>query len=191
MKLFKTYFQKSKVFLYPLLGIAKGAKYIPKETYMSWENHNPTGDMKLFCVYKHKQTKGFLEFEEKKLLKNKNFFDYKKLEDNTHLYIFDLGNYPQTWIAVQTGVYSKINEREKKKILKFFGQAGVVAETVESYMYPEFYHEDYAELLNVNLGSIKDTWEVCDPPNLEKETLVKNVKQIEIITKDNVSLPKK
>ena len=149
MRLFKTYFQKSKVFLYPLLGIAKGAKYIPEETYMSWKNHNPTGDMKLFCVYKHKQTKGFLEFEEKKLLKNKNFFDYKKLEDNTHLYIFDLGNYPQTWIAVLTGVYSKINEREKKKILKFFGQAGVVAETVESYMYPEFYHEDYAELLNV------------------------------------------
>ncbi len=191
MRLFKTYFQKSKVFLYPLLGIAKGAKYIPEETYMSWKNHNPTGDMKLFCVYKHKQTKGFLEFEEKKLLKNKNFFDYKKLEDNTHLYIFDLGNYPQTWIAVLTGVYSKINEREKKKILKFFGQAGVVAETVESYMYPEFYHEDYAELLNVNLGSIKDVWEVCDPPNLKKETLEKNVKLIEIITKDNVSLPKK
>lgn len=191
MKLFKTYFQKSKVFLYPLLGIAKGARYIPKETYMSWKNHYLPGDMKLFCVYKQKQTKAFLEFEEKKLLKNRNFFDYKKLEDDTHLYIFDLNNYPQTWIAVLKGVYSKINEREKKKILDFFGQAGVVAETVESYMYPEFYHEDYAELLNVTLGSIKNVWEVCDPPNLSKETLKKNVKRIEIIKKDDVSLPKK
>ena len=40
MRLFKTYFQKSKVFLYPLLGIAKGARYIPEETYSStpWKN---------------------------------------------------------------------------------------------------------------------------------------------------------
>ena len=40
MKVFKTYFQKSKVFLYPLLGIAKGARYIPEETYMSWAGHS-------------------------------------------------------------------------------------------------------------------------------------------------------
>lgn len=197
MKVFKTYFQKSKVFLYPLLGIAKGARYIPEETYMSWAGHSAHNieydfdDAKLFCVYKYKQTDAYLKFEAKKLLKNKKFYDYQKLEDDKHLYIFDLSNYPQTWVAVREGLYSKIHEREKETILSFFGEVGVVAETMESYMYPEEYHDDYATALDVTLECIQTVHEVCDAPNLDKETLRKNIKQIEFIQKEDVSLPKK
>ena len=191
MKLFKTYFQKSKVFLYPLLGIAKGARYVPVETYMSWTDNHLTGDMKLCCVYKQQRTKTYLAFEEKNLLKNKKFFDYRKLDDGTHLYIFDLSNYPQTWLAVLDGMYSKIRCDEKEIILDFFGDVGVVAETIESYLYPEDYHEDYADKLDVDIECIQKVHEVCDAPNIDKETLVKNSTVIQVIKKDNVSLPEK
>ena len=36
-KVYAEYFQKSKVFLYPLLEIKKGVRYVPIETYIAWE----------------------------------------------------------------------------------------------------------------------------------------------------------
>jgi len=191
IKLFQTYFQKSKVFLYPLLGIGKGSRYVPKETYMSWKDLYNINDMKLCCVYKEKCTESYIKFERNKLLKNKDFLDYKKLEKETHLYIFDMRMYPQTWLAITEGMYSKVNEREKQKILNFFGDKGVIGQTVESYLYPDYYHEDYAELLNVDLEFLQKVWEVCDKPNLKKETLLKKGRDITIIQNKSISLPDK
>ena len=115
VKLFKEYFQKSKVFLYPLLNIPKGSKYIPEEVYMHCNSKEYVGDeYKLFCVYKGNGSRSFEAFETIKLLKNELFVDYKDLGNGHNLYVFDLSVYPQTWIAVRKGMYSKINEREKK-----------------------------------------------------------------------------
>ena len=43
---------------------------------------------------------------------------------------------------------------------------------MEEYLYPEFYHGDYAEDLGVTLDSLLSVWELCDKPNFEKEELV-------------------
>lgn len=188
IKLFKTYFQKSKVFLYPLLGISKGVRFVPEETYMSWKGLYGTEDMKLFCLYHQESTEAYLRFERTKLLKHETFYDYSKLGKNKHLYTFDFSNYPQTWLSVISGLYSKINEREKKKILDFFGERGVIGQTVESYLYPEYYHEDYAEYLNVSSDIIKQVHEVCDRPNLNKETLKEKPLHISIIKNKSISL---
>ena len=48
--IYSKYFQKSKVFIYPLLGIKRGLSVVPKETYISWEGHCKPEDMKLICV---------------------------------------------------------------------------------------------------------------------------------------------
>ena len=48
---YKKYFQKSKVFIYPLLRIKRGSSVIPTETYLSWNDAYTTEDMKLVCVY--------------------------------------------------------------------------------------------------------------------------------------------
>tara|TARA_B100000902_G_C27284347_1_gene903593 strand:- start:1229 stop:1807 length:579 start_codon:yes stop_codon:yes gene_type:complete len=190
VKLFKTYFQKSKVFLYPLLGISKGTSFVPEETYMAWKDVYDVRDMKLFCLYHHESTEKYLKFERTKLLKHVDFYDYNKIGKDRHLYIFDLSNYPQTWLAVVSGLYSKTNEREKKRILDFFGEKGVIGETVESYLYPEYYHEDYAQHLNVGIDLIKNVWEVCDKPDLGKETLKEKGKQLSIIKNKSISLYK-
>jgi|TARA_B110000858_G_scaffold34221_1_gene38186 hypothetical protein len=191
IKLFKKYFQKSKIFLYPLLGISKGSKYVPSETYMSWKGSYELEDMKLFCLYKEKCTEKFLKFEKEKLLKNKDFLEYEKLDDKLHLYVFDLTMFPQTWLAVVNGLYSKINEKEKTTILNFFGEKGIIGQTVESYLYPEYYHVDYSDLLNVDIELIENTHEVCDKPNFEKEELKKKGKDIVVVKNNSISLHNK
>ena len=56
-KVYKNYFQKSKIFLYPLLEIPKGIKYVPINTHISFLNSNyelcnyHVGKYKFFCLY--------------------------------------------------------------------------------------------------------------------------------------------
>ena len=55
--MYKKYFQKSKVFLYPLLNIPKGQKFVPINTYLAWEDEINVNDMKFLCLYKQKENK--------------------------------------------------------------------------------------------------------------------------------------
>ena len=191
IKLFKDYFQKSKVFLYPLLGIPKGSKYVPEETYMHFNFKGYEDDeYKLFCVYKGDGTRSFEAFETIKLLKHELFVDYKDLGNQLNLYVFDLSVYPQTWLAVNEGIYSKIHEREKKSITDFFGTKGLIVETIESYLYPEFYYPDYAELLAVSEEMLEQVGELCDPPNTKKETFEIKSQKKDSIANNSISLHK-
>lgn len=191
IKLFKDYFQKSKVFLYPLLGIPKGSRYIPEETYMHCKSKGYEGDeYKLFCVYKGDDTRAYETFEAIKLLKHELFVDYKDLGSGFNLYVFDLSVYPQTWLAVHEGMYSRINEREKKTIGNFFGTKGLIVETIESYLYPEYYFPDYAELLNVSEEMLEGVGELCDPPNKRRETFIINSLKKKVIKNNSISLHK-
>ena len=56
------YFQKSKVFLYPLLKLKKGLDFVPVETYVSWDGVYETSDYKFICVYKSKFDEEFIAF---------------------------------------------------------------------------------------------------------------------------------
>jgi hypothetical protein len=172
MKLFSEYFQKSKIFLYPLLGIKKGAAFIPYETYVSWKDEYSINSMLLFCLYKEKSTRAYEEFEYEFLLGNAHFVSYYKLKPGYHLYVFDFGIYPQTWAAFLEGKYSKIYIDEKDSLQTFFGNEGILAETVESYLYPEYYHDDYAAKLKVDIEMLQEVHETCSKPDLTKETLL-------------------
>jgi hypothetical protein len=44
--LYSKYFQKSKVFIYPLLGIKRGNNVVPHETYISWNDTFAPEDMR-------------------------------------------------------------------------------------------------------------------------------------------------
>lgn len=61
--LYDRYFQKSKVFIYPLLGIKRGNSVVPIETYISWDGHYSSEDMKLICVYKIRTDAEYKTFE--------------------------------------------------------------------------------------------------------------------------------
>ena len=188
MKIYKDYFQKSKIFLYPLLEIQKGVKYVPINTYMAWEGQYSFEDSKLMCLYQQKFTKAFAKFEEFQLLNHKYLDDYRELDKDLHLYVFDLINYKKDIQNIIKGSYSKMRKKTKTQILDFFGDIAPISEYIESYIYPEYYHEDYANELNVNLEDIERVWELCSKPDLEKENLKIKIKELNIIKEKSISL---
>lgn len=170
--MYKQYFQKSKVFLYPLLGIKKGVDFVPAETFLSWGGHYDVKDKLFFCLYDQKETPEWHKFENLYLLQNILFYDYVQLEKGLHLYVFDMSEYTSDYNNVCKGTYSSIAAETKDIIINFFGEKGRLAQYMEEYLYPEFYHGDYAEDLGVTLDSLLSVWELCDKPNFEKEELV-------------------
>lgn len=181
MKIYKDYFQKSKIFLYPLLEIKKGVKYVPIDTYLAWEGEYSFKDSKLMCLYKQKSTKSFIKFEELELLSHKYLDDYRELDKDLHLYVFDLISYKRDIQNILKGSYSKMRKKTKEQILDFFGDVGPISEYIESYIYPEYYHEDYAAELAVALEDIQRVNELCSKPDLDKETLKLKMKEPNIV----------
>ena len=90
-KIYSNYFQKSKVFLYPLLGIKKGIRFVPLQTYISWGTSVPESKNKLFCLYEidKKNKKAFNIFIEQ-IKENIYFesFDLIKQKDDKKLWLF-------------------------------------------------------------------------------------------------------
>ena len=61
--LYKDYFQKSRIFMYPILEIKRGASVTPIETYLSWEDQYSLCDRKLICHYHLRDDSEFTVFE--------------------------------------------------------------------------------------------------------------------------------
>jgi len=170
--LYRKYFQKSKIFIYPLLGIKQGTKIVPIETYLSWGTSISTEDMKLVCVYKHKNTDEYTNFENHVLLKHSRLCDYVKINETTSVFTFDFSDLSDDWFHFINGKYSKISMNIKRKILDFFDKHGGNHLYVKSYLFPDKFFETYANILNVPEDLLKEVGELCDKPDLDKELLL-------------------
>jgi hypothetical protein len=178
--LYSKYFQKSKIFLYPLLDIKRGS-IVPSETYLGWaDNYNPD-NMKLICVYKPQETDFYNDFEVETLLKHTRLCDFIKVDSDTSVFIFDFSDYKNDWTFFITGKYSKISDELKRKILNYFDKKSGNYTYVESYLFPEKYVKKYAEILDVPVDLLLSVGELCDKPNLEKEMLLLEVANLENI----------
>jgi hypothetical protein len=171
-QIYKSYFQKSKVFLYPLLGIKKGIRFVPIETYISWKNYN-SHDIKnyLICVFYVDETerKEFNLFSERELESNE-FFESKAHTNYLNIIVFNLEYFKKDIEKFKQGKYSRFSPLTKKIILDFFGDIGSISNYMESYLYPEKYYDIYSEILNVPIDVLIEVEELCDKPNLEKES---------------------
>jgi hypothetical protein len=170
--LYRKYFQKSKIFIYPLLGIKKGTKIVPSETYISWGTKISTEDMKLVCVYNTVVTEEYMNFETHVLLKHSRLCDYTKINSTTSVFIFDFSDLSDDWFHFINGKYSKISMNIKRKILDFFDKNGGNHLYVKSYLFPDKFFETYANILNVSEDLLKEVGELCDKPDLNKELLL-------------------
>ena len=176
------YFQKSKMFLYPLLGIKRGSKIVPSETYLAWESFYKTEDIKLICLYHPKEKNDYESFEKKVLLKHNRLVDIKNINENDKLFIFDFLDIEDDWKHVINGKYSKINPKLKGNIKSFFDVNSANYSYMNSYLYPNKYFEEYAECLGVNQDLLETVGELCAKPDIEKETFkVKQLEKKEII----------
>lgn len=176
--IYSKYFQKSKVFIYPLLGIKRGVNVIPIETYICWDQHYTKDDMKLICLYETKKSTEFKEFERKVLIKHTRLVEIVKSEDKT-VFVFDFSDLEENWDHFTNGRYSKLEANIKNKILKFFDKNSGNHAYMYSYLMPEKYFGQYSEILNVDEEFLKSVGELCDKPLLEKETLILEIADLE------------
>jgi hypothetical protein len=186
--LYKKYFQKSKIFLYPLLGIKKGTKIVPTETYLSWNETIVTEDMKLVCVYKTVNSIEYTNFENHILLKHTRLIDYVKVNNENSIFTFDFSDLEDDWFHLINGRYSKISISVKRKILEFFDKNGGNYAYIKSYLFPEKHFEIYAKILNVPVELLIEVGELCDKPNLDKEKLKIQIADLENINESKLSL---
>tara|TARA_R100000742_G_C4268270_1_gene86633 strand:+ start:646 stop:1221 length:576 start_codon:yes stop_codon:yes gene_type:complete len=191
MGVYTDYFQKSKVFLYPLLRLKKGLSYVPIQTYVAWESVYSTEDCRFFCEYKTKRTKKFEKFGSEYLRTNPLFDDYIELEENKHLYIFDFTTMRSDFNRFIAGKYSQLTLESKIAIIDFFSDQGKTGEYIQGFLSPEDLHADYADFLGVDIETVKKVYEICTPPDLEKETLIDNNHLIyQLLKRDSISLSK-
>jgi hypothetical protein len=179
--LYRKYFQKSKIFLYPLLDIKRGTSVVPKDTYLSWNDTINSEDMKLVCVYYVRTDQEYLQFEKNVLLKHNRLIDLVKVDDETLVVTFNFSDLNDDWFNFLNGKYSKINTKIKSKILNFFDKKSGNYAYVESYLYPEKHFQTYANLLNVDVEMLKSVGELCNKPDLEKESLLLEVADLKIL----------
>jgi len=189
---YTNYFQKSKVFLYPLLKLKKGLKYVPIQTYVCWEHVYAFKDYKIICEYHAPSSPEFISFY-KDYLKNHNLF-YKHIDmsvENTHLFIFDLLSLKHDYKRFLKGKYSQFSFDSKLIILDFFSSSGTMLNYIQAFLSPDNSHENYAEALGVDASIIKELNEICSVPNLNKETLVTNYKPLDwVLNKNSIYLKK-
>lgn len=182
---YRKYFQKSKVFIYPLLGIKRGLSVVPVETYIAWEGQCKPEDMKLICVYDYREDEEYKKIEKNILLEHNRLSDYKKVKAQV-IITFDFSDLTDDWFHFINGRYSQISIKTKQKILSFFDVHGGNYAYMHSYLIPEKYYENYAELLNVDPKLIIEVGELCNKPDLDKETLKIEVADLNNIEENNL-----
>ena len=186
MGVYTSYFQKSKVFLYPLLKINKGISNVPIETYVSWDNFYAPNDLKFFCKYKTKKTKSFIKFANSHLVHHPLFQERIELDESTQLFIYDFSGYKSDFKKFLSGKYSQFTLQSKINILDFFNKGDdKVSDYIDGFLSPDKVHSEYAEALKVDVKDIETVHEVCTPPDLEKETLVNNNYVIDQLLKNS------
>ena len=176
--LYRNYFQKSKIFVYPLLGIKKGSSVTPVQTYFGWNDYVAPEDMKLVTVFHARTDQDYIDFEKNVLLKHNRLSDYIKLNDTEVLYTFDFSDMETDWMHLINGRYSKMNPTIKRKIRDHFDKNGSNFMYMDSFLFPEKYFNIYSELLGVNEEVLKQVGELCTKPDMEKEILLVSVEQL-------------
>jgi len=169
---YSKYFQKSRSFLYPILGFKKVTLYLPQQIYLSWEGVFTIEDKMLILTYKKSNDLNWEKYLVETLMANQMFNDYHETEDPNIIAIsFDLKVIAEDYDKVLQGKYSELSKLLKKKIRDFYAYNSPEWAYMESFLFPQDYYAMYSKLLNVEEEHILYTGQLCDLPDLEKETL--------------------
>jgi hypothetical protein len=171
------YFQKSKIFLFPLIKIPFGSHPVNMESYFSMEEHFQHDKVFITVHYflneKNENCKNkkitFERFTQEILKANKRFVSIKNIGANVVECLFDLSEYREDVLLFLEGKYSCMSENTKKIVANYFAKTHPNHPFVESFVYPELYHKSYAEHLDVNVELLKEVVELCDKPDFNKE----------------------
>ncbi len=168
--IYKKYFQKSKIFMYPLLGFERG-NVVPEEVYSSMNDKYTHQDRKLVLVYDPKMDLKYETFKEERLLNHKLLHESFEDQNGNEIFVFNMSSFAPDWDLFLTGKYSQMSLSVRNEILNFFDKNSGNYIYVSSFLFPEKWFKRYAEILDVSEDLLKLVGELCDIPNLEKEQL--------------------
>lgn len=180
--IYNKYFQKSKSFLYPALGIKKSSFFKPSNTYLAISGLFELEDIKFICIFDKEDSEGFKAFEQKMLLENPLFFE-KIIGDDYNIYVFDYEIYTSDWFNFIMGKYSKLSTVLKRAIKAYYGEGSLEYQHMDVYLNPKEYFDLYSKILNTDIDIIKHTGELCNEPDLEKEVLKISQEYLESLKK--------
>lgn len=172
--LYRDYFQKSKMFLYPLLGIKRGSPVIPFETFICVKDKYGPEDIKFCCLYEKRSDPSYKQFRSAVLLRHNRLVDIIDL-GNYELMVFDYADMKEDWFHFINGTYNKMDPKTKRKILSYFNPNSSSYVYMESFLFSKKYFSLYASLLLVEISLLEEVGELCSKPDMEKETLVSEV----------------
>lgn len=181
-ELYKKYFQKSKIFMYPLLGIECG-NVVPEEVYCSMDDKCTYHDRKLVLVYDPKMDLKYETFKEERLVNHNLLLERFEDINGNEIFIFDMTTFASDWDLFIAGKYSQMSIEVRNQIIDFFVKNSANYIYVHSFLFPENWFKRYAEILDVPESLLKEVGELCDVPNLEKEELT-----VDLATASNASL---
>lgn len=168
--LYVDYFQKSKVFLFPVLGISKKSYEAPSQTFIQWENMYGIDDRVLICIYEDILSEAFIAFERDVLSSNPMLLTSRVTKDGRAIYVFDMSKIGEDWDMFIAGKYSKLSGILKDAISSYYGRKSKEYLYVASFLYPfDFYHT-YAELLDIEVEILEQVVELCDIYDAAQET---------------------
>jgi hypothetical protein len=168
--IYHSYTQKSKIFCYSVLGIQRGLKFVPNETYMSYADEYRMEDCRLICHFNKCNEQGFAQFAESKLKKSYLFESVINLSEKDKLFIFNFSAEKTNWIHLINGKYSLLTSNYKSKIMNFYKNNRESQELIKKLLYPNNHFEEFAAYLNVESSLMKSVGEIFDKPDFEKET---------------------
>jgi hypothetical protein len=167
-EIYKKYFQKSKIFMYPLLGFERG-KVVPEEVYFSIMDKYTTEDRKLVLVYDPKMDLKYETFKEEKLVNHKLLHERLEDQNGNEIFVFNMSGFASDWDLFITGKYSQMSLNTRNEILNFFEKNSGNYIYIHSFLFPEKWFKRYSEILDVSEALLKEVGELCDVPNLVKE----------------------
>jgi hypothetical protein len=169
-KPYNKYFQKSRGFLVPVLGLKKLTKHAFLQSYLVWEEMYSLEDRKLILTYNKEQEKGWDDYLLNTLMVNQMFHEYHESADSIAI-SFDMSCIDSDYQCVIDGRYSKLSKLAKIKIRDYYGYNTAEYAYMESFLFPTRYISIYSKLLDVAEEHIRFTGELCDKPDFSQETL--------------------
>lgn len=170
-KIYPGYFQKSKSFLFPALGIPKGPFTTPTQSYVSLDGVYSPADKKLICRYNISDP-NHEKISEPILYSNPLFEHVTEIDMDERLYIFNMDIYSSEFENFLKGAYSKFSEPVKEYIKTYFGGYTKEYEYMETFLYPERFFDLYGQLLDISTYRLEEVGELCDLPDRKKENCI-------------------
>lgn len=171
----KTYVQKSKLFLLPLIEVRKNSFIKPIGTYIRDDMFSEK-DYKLILPFEKDESSEFFYYEKELLsspcLDTDNYYETKKYQ----VYVYDLSKYTEDYEKFLNGKYSTFSKPVKTLITIHWGK--IVSnknfehnKLIQSYLSPKISdYEFLSEELGVTIELLQEVQELLSPPDIEKET---------------------